>query len=432
MNGCACVCACACVLVPVMACVCACLCQSWCVCECLRVQVRVPPCGPSSWTACACVCLCALGAGVRGWGDRVGGSLCCVCAGERVQVCGRCVVESVVLLLLMLACHHHKHTTTSLPQPYRSLSLTHSLSLTLSHSRSPPTTPPTRTRANSRTRVRTHIRGTKAERSPNGAGARVVAAILGTLGPNLVGDLFNTTATSTTTPTTTATTTNTAATASTATTATTTTTPTSGGGGTAAAASSAVWSEASYRRVAYLSQLAQSESLRTVVDGGRLGVAATSATGVSGVLDRPWGYMFWQLNDATQGYSWGSLECVYFALFSEEYYRTRVLVGWSVVVWSSFGRRVVVVAVAVVVVTMESEAPGCCARGGAVWFRPVDACSPVPRPPPPPPPLHSPSAATCSCSTCWHTHFVLLLLARLSCRRDLVLLLHAAPGMAAA
>jgi len=32
--------------------------------------------------------------------------------------------------------------------------------------------------------------------------------------------------------------------------------------------------EADYRRVAYLSQLAQSESLRAIVDGGRLGVAA--------------------------------------------------------------------------------------------------------------------------------------------------------------
>ena len=61
-----------------------------------------------------------------------------------------------------------------------------------------------------------------------------------------------------------------------------------------------------YRRIAYLSQLAQSESMRSVVDAGRLGHAAINNS--SGVWDRPWGYLFWQLNDATQGYSWGSLE----------------------------------------------------------------------------------------------------------------------------
>ena len=64
--------------------------------------------------------------------------------------------------------------------------------------------------------------------------------------------------------------------------------------------------EASYRRVSYLTQLAQSEAMRAVVDGGRLGVAGVS--GSSGVWERPWGYMFWQLNDVTQAYSWGSLE----------------------------------------------------------------------------------------------------------------------------
>jgi hypothetical protein len=64
--------------------------------------------------------------------------------------------------------------------------------------------------------------------------------------------------------------------------------------------------EAAYRRVAYLTQVAQSEGLRTVVDGGRLGTAAS--LGTSGPLQRPWGYLFWQLNDVTQGYSWGSLE----------------------------------------------------------------------------------------------------------------------------
>ena len=61
-----------------------------------------------------------------------------------------------------------------------------------------------------------------------------------------------------------------------------------------------------YRRASYLSQLAQSESMRSVVDAGRLGLAAINNS--SGVWDRPWGYMFWQLNDVTQGYSWGSLE----------------------------------------------------------------------------------------------------------------------------
>lgn len=74
--------------------------------------------------------------------------------------------------------------------------------------------------------------------------------------------------------------------------------------------------EGEYRRLAYLSQLAQSESLRVVVDGGRLGVAAggpddssqDGGNGASGPLDRPWGYLFWQLNDVTQGNSWGSLE----------------------------------------------------------------------------------------------------------------------------
>ena len=64
--------------------------------------------------------------------------------------------------------------------------------------------------------------------------------------------------------------------------------------------------EASYRRVSYLTQLAQSEAMRAVVDGGRLGVAGVN--GSSGVWERPWGYMFWQLNDVTQAYSWGSLE----------------------------------------------------------------------------------------------------------------------------
>ena len=64
--------------------------------------------------------------------------------------------------------------------------------------------------------------------------------------------------------------------------------------------------EQGYRRAAYLSQLAQSESMRSVVDAGRLGHAAMN--NASGVWDRPWGYMFWQLNDVTQGYSWGSLE----------------------------------------------------------------------------------------------------------------------------
>ena len=64
--------------------------------------------------------------------------------------------------------------------------------------------------------------------------------------------------------------------------------------------------EEGYRRVAYLSQLAQSESMRSVVDAGRLGIAAMDNS--SGTWDRPWGYMFWQLNDVTQGYSWGSLE----------------------------------------------------------------------------------------------------------------------------
>ena len=91
------------------------------------------------------------------------------------------------------------------------------------------------------------------QRSPNGAGARTIHFIEGTLGPNLAD--YN------------------AAT------------------------------EDAYRRVAYLSQLAQSEAMRTVVDGGRLGVAA--ASGRSGVFERPWGFMFWQLNDVTQGYSWG-------------------------------------------------------------------------------------------------------------------------------
>ncbi len=91
------------------------------------------------------------------------------------------------------------------------------------------------------------------QRSPNGAGARTIDFIEGTLGPNLAD--YN------------------AAT------------------------------EDGYRRVAYLSQLAQSEAMRTVVDGGRLGAAA--ASGRSGVFERPWGFMFWQLNDVTQGYSWG-------------------------------------------------------------------------------------------------------------------------------
>ena len=63
-----------------------------------------------------------------------------------------------------------------------------------------------------------------------------------------------------------------------------------------------------YRRVAYLSQLAQSEAMRSIVDGGRLGVAAASSS--ASVLDRPWGYMFWQLNDVTQGFSWGKLPAV--------------------------------------------------------------------------------------------------------------------------
>eukprot|EP01046_Picozoa_sp_COSAG06_P031580 COSAG06_NODE_3084_length_5880_cov_3.762325_2_plen_82_part_00 len=51
-------------------------------------------------------------------------------------------------------------------------------------------------------------------------------------------------------------------------------------------------------RSRYLSQLAQSEAMRSIVDGGRLGVAATSNASSSGPLEgRPWGYMFWQLND---------------------------------------------------------------------------------------------------------------------------------------
>ena len=66
--------------------------------------------------------------------------------------------------------------------------------------------------------------------------------------------------------------------------------------------------EAAYRRVSYLSQVAQAEALRTVVDGGRFGVAAGSVDGLAGKFDRPWGYLFWQLNDLTQGLSWGSLE----------------------------------------------------------------------------------------------------------------------------
>ena len=94
------------------------------------------------------------------------------------------------------------------------------------------------------------------QRSPNGAGKRTINFIEGTLGPNL--------------------------------------------------ADYTAATEDGYRRVAYLSQLAQSEAMRAVVDGGRLGVAASN--GRSGLSDRPWGYMFWQLNDVTQGYSWGSLE----------------------------------------------------------------------------------------------------------------------------
>lgn len=91
----------------------------------------------------------------------------------------------------------------------------------------------------------------QAQRSPNGAGARVVGFITSTLGKGLAANYNSTT-------------------------------------------------EAGYRRVAYLSQLAQSESMRSVVDAGRLGIAATETS--SGVFDRPWGYMFWQLNDVTQGY----------------------------------------------------------------------------------------------------------------------------------
>ena len=59
--------------------------------------------------------------------------------------------------------------------------------------------------------------------------------------------------------------------------------------------------EQDYRRVAYLTQLAHSEALRVVVDGGRLGVAAgadaANADGRATALERPWGYLFWQLND---------------------------------------------------------------------------------------------------------------------------------------
>ena len=48
-------------------------------------------------------------------------------------------------------------------------------------------------------------------------------------------------------------------------------------------------SEASFRRVIFLSQLAASECLRVIVDGGRLGQAAISEDGRSGFKTRPWG-----------------------------------------------------------------------------------------------------------------------------------------------
>eukprot|EP00040_Diaphanoeca_grandis_P044335 m.11989 g.11989 ORF g.11989 m.11989 type:complete len:1111 (+) comp9093_c0_seq1:65-3397(+) len=67
-------------------------------------------------------------------------------------------------------------------------------------------------------------------------------------------------------------------------------------------------SERSFRRVIFLSQLAQSLCLKVTVDGGRLGTAATSVDGHSTWQQRPWGFLFWQLNDIMQGSSWGSLE----------------------------------------------------------------------------------------------------------------------------
>jgi hypothetical protein len=64
-------------------------------------------------------------------------------------------------------------------------------------------------------------------------------------------------------------------------------------------------SEASFRRVVFLSQLAASECLRATVDGGRLGQAAL---GDAATTTRPWGFMYWQLNDVGAFNSWGSLE----------------------------------------------------------------------------------------------------------------------------
>ena len=83
--------------------------------------------------------------------------------------------------------------------------------------------------------------GAMAQRSPNGAGARVVGFISGTFGP-IFSDYDSST-------------------------------------------------EQTYRRVAYLTQLAQSEGLRSIVDGGRLGVAAGDSDGTATALERPWGYM---------------------------------------------------------------------------------------------------------------------------------------------
>lgn len=67
-------------------------------------------------------------------------------------------------------------------------------------------------------------------------------------------------------------------------------------------------SEISFRRVIFLSQLAASECLRVTVDGGRLGQAGLSEDGRSNHTTRPWGYLYWQLNDVGAFNSWGSLE----------------------------------------------------------------------------------------------------------------------------